>query len=406
MNPSGKTVKKRLRIAFSHMPGGQWSAGIYYLKNLFFALQAVSEKNRPEIVLLVHEKSDSAEYETLIPFVDEVLPRPAAKSKHFLPGVFQDLCKKAGIVSKKDNPVSTLLKQHGVDLFFTIDSPHNFGLPFLSWIPDFQHIHYPVFFSKGEIESRNGWFSNSAKYAKRVVLSSNDALNDYKSFAPWASEKGRVVSFVAQLSEDVFREDPEPICEKYTLPKKFILLPNQFWQHKNHLIVIQALQLALKKEPHLTVVCTGNTNENRKLSYFSEVLCAISEAGVRDCMILLGLVPREDLFRLMRQSIAVLQPSLFEGWNTTVEEVKSLGKRIIVSDISVHREQNPAAAIYFKPDDARELARKLLQTYETGIPGPDETLEQQARDGLKRRTVNYGEQFLRVASECVGDVTV
>ena len=58
------------------------------------------------------------------------------------------------------------------------------------------------------------------------------------------------------------------------------------------------------------------------------------------------------LFQIMRRSLAVLQPSLFEGWSTTLEEARSIGKRTIVSDIAVHREQDLHTAMYFRPRDA------------------------------------------------------
>ena len=64
------------------------------------------------------------------------------------------------------------------------------------------------------------------------------------------------------------------------------------------------------------------------------------------------MLPRAHVFRLMRQSLAVLQPSLFEGWSTSVEEAKSVGKRMILLDIPVHREQDPPRALFFDPRDA------------------------------------------------------
>lgn len=47
---------------------------------------------------------------------------------------------------------------------------------------------------------------------------------------------------------------------------------------------------------------------------------------------MLGLVPRSDVIALMRYSISLINPSFFEGWSTTVEEAKSMGKQIILSE--------------------------------------------------------------------------
>jgi hypothetical protein len=51
---------------------------------------------------------------------------------------------------------------------------------------------------------------------------------------------------------------------------------------------------------------------------------------------------------------------LFEGWSTVVEDAKSLNKFIFLSDIPVHREQNPLNVCYFNPYEEIDLTQKLL----------------------------------------------
>ena len=55
---------------------------------------------------------------------------------------------------------------------------------------------------------------------------------------------------------------------------------------------------------------------------------------------------------------ALLNPSRFEGWSTTVEEAKAVGTPMLLSDIAVHREQAPQAR-FFAPDDALSLANEI-----------------------------------------------
>src|SRR5690606_16162197 len=66
---------------------------------------------------------------------------------------------------------------------------------------------------------------------------------------------------------------------------------------------------------------------------------------------------------LMKHSISILQPSLFEGWSTTVEDAKQLNVRIILSDISVHKEQNPQNGFFFNRLDPKDLADKILYVF-------------------------------------------
>jgi glycosyltransferase involved in cell wall biosynthesis len=241
-----------------------------------------------------------------------------------------------------------------------------------------------------------------ADHATRVIVSSRDAWRDFGEFAPSATGKARVLSFVAQVPPEVYARDPAWVCAQYGLPQRFMHLPNQFWKHKNHQIVVRALRHVQAEHPEIRIVCTGNTNEYRNPLYFGQLLAAISEAGVREQMILLGLVPYAHLMALMRQAVAVLQPSLFEGWSTTVEEAKSLGKAVLLSDLPVHREQAPPAARYFDPHAPRALAAALVATFEEGRPGPDADLEAAARAGLPVRTRAYAKAFLKIVSEVSG----
>ncbi|RIW14372.1 glycosyltransferase, partial [Algoriphagus lacus] len=53
---------------------------------------------------------------------------------------------------------------------------------------------------------------------------------------------------------------------------------------------------------------------------------------------------------------AVIQPSLFEGWSTVIEDAKSLNVQVICSNLPVHIEQLSLNGIYFNPYNEMELA--------------------------------------------------
>ena len=78
---------------------------------------------------------------------------------------------------------------------------------------------------------------------------------------------------------------------------------------------------------------------------------------------MLGKVPYEDVIALMKNCEALINPSLFEGWSTTVEEAKSLGIKLLLSDISVHFEQLGNKAKYFKKNSALSLANLIEESF-------------------------------------------
>lgn len=393
-------TQQQLRIAFPFVPSGQWTANLHYTKNVLCALRTLEGAERPQVVLLMPPETLPAAWQELQPFVDDVLqfellPRWEGRFSRF-----NTACRRR--LGFYKSPLSKFLHGHRIDAVFGgMEFGPDFRVPLLTWIADFQHVHLPGMFQPQEIIDRNERFRKLAQYASRIIVSSQDALADLHRFAPDQGQKGRVASFVSLVPELAFAAEPRTVCRDYGLPEKFFYLPNQFWKHKNHEVVIQALRRVGERCPGLTVVCTGNTNDYRNPGYFGWLLGELSRAGVRDRMIVLGTVPHADVFRLLRQSVGVLQPSLFEGWNTAVEECKSVGKAMIVSDIAVHREQNPPKSLYFPPTDEAVLADCLCRAYGEWAPGPDVELEAEARRRLPERMRAFGKVFMGAVRETV-----
>jgi glycosyltransferase involved in cell wall biosynthesis len=271
----------------------------------------------------------------------------------------------------------------------------------LCWIPDFQHLHLPEMYTPASLAHLNQKYRQGAERATLVILSSQDALNDFLNFAPGLAHKGRVMNFVARVPTDLYLNDSAAVTQTYHIPEKFFYLPNQFWKHKNHRIVFEALYLLRQHGIRPFVVCTGNPVDSRNPSHFADLMQQISRWGVRDQVAFLGLVPHDHVYALIRQSVAVLNPSLFEGWSTTVEEAKSVGKRLILSDLPVHREQNPPETIFFSPHDADDLAAALAGCWQKNVSGPDLTLESEARQSFPQRMKQYADAFVSIATEAV-----
>jgi glycosyltransferase involved in cell wall biosynthesis len=391
-----------LRVAFAYMDSGFWTAGANYLRNLFIALKSLDPAERPEIALLLPHAASTTSYANLREFVDVDLTMPDTPPP---PDFWQRQVIRArrqlGMWQEPEPLLVSYLRSRHVSCVFALfDFGATPGIPLLSWIPDFQHVAMPEMFSSVEIADRTRRFAESLAAADRVVVSSHTVCSDLSLVAPEAIVKARVLSFVAQVSPNSYASDASQVCRIYSLPDKFVYLPNQFWRHKNHGVVLEALIHIRQTHPEITIVCTGNTNDYRHPLYFGEFLAKISECDLRNRLIILGMVPHEHLVQLMRQSLAVLQPSLFEGWSTTVEEAKSIGKRLILSDIPAHREQNPPRSVYFAPRDPQSLSECLIDAYRAN-PGPDAELEALARAQLPARTREFGRSFIAIARDAI-----
>lgn len=87
----------------------------------------------------------------------------------------------------------------------------------------------------------------------------------------------------------------------------------------------------------------------------------IDENSLQKNISILGFIPRDDQLQLMRYSQAVIQPSLFEGWSTVIEDSRSLQVPVIASNLKVNKEQLKKTGIYFDPSDPDELASILTK---------------------------------------------
>ena len=271
----------------------------------------------------------------------------------------------------------------------------------IGWIPDFQHVHLPEFFGQSDLDRRNTTYRRLAEKATVVMLSSEAARDDFAKFVPQYAGKSRVVPFPSLLAFAELAEDPTATRKKFNLPEKFALVANQFWAHKNHRLVIEALGLLKRKGIDLPVVMTGLPSDHRDPANknFSALLQAIAAAGLNSQITILGLAPYDDLVNLMRTAALIIQPSRFEGWSTVVQDAVALGRPLLCSDIDVHREQVPKALDFFPTDRAEVLAEILAAHWNNLTPGPNYALEQQSLKSEREFSVRHGQTLLDLCVE-------
>lgn len=252
------------------------------------------------------------------------------------------------------------LEKQKIDLITHRRLGEQTGIATLHWQQDFQHKALPNFFDAADCARRDHAVNSAARWGN-ILLSSHAAAADFRRYYPeLTSVHTHVLHFsgASALNEGLLTR-PE-LEAHYPVREPYFFLPNQFWQHKNHGIVVDALR-ELPKE--FRVLCTGFMGDYRNHSYIPSLLAKVKEAGVEDRFICLGVVPYSMLVSLMHHSLAVLQPSLFEGWSTSVEESKAMCKQIVLSNLDVHREQAPERGRFFSPDSPDELAAHMRQIY-------------------------------------------
>jgi glycosyltransferase involved in cell wall biosynthesis len=344
-----------MRVAFNLIDSARWTGGYNYLFNLFRAIRNY-EADHISPILFCGEDADENDLHAFREMGDIEVVRSSIfnadkKSSNIL---------RAFLIGVDFNALH-LFRQHKIDVVFENATFYGrrFPIPAIAWLPDFQHRHLRNQFGFRAYWRRELGFRAQVASGRMIMLSSEDARKDCEHFYRRAIGNTAVVRFATSIPSDLIEAFPEKVMQEYQLPPKFLYLPNQFWKHKNHMVVIEALGLLKQQGFDAVVAVTGNPLDPRHPEYVEQLNARIESLGLRDNFRLLGLVPRRHVISLMRTCAALINPSFFEGWSSTVEEARVLGVPMLLSDIAVHREQMENTATYFHADDAEGLAAKL-----------------------------------------------
>jgi glycosyltransferase involved in cell wall biosynthesis len=228
----------------------------------------------------------------------------------------------------------------------------------IHWIVDFNCYHLPHLFPGDSLQENKSHIEQIVALGEELMFSSQDSLNDFRSFFPEASNQTHVLRFAVGLP-DVCGLDRSFLIKKYAIREKYFVTPNTFWAHKNHQALIRAMQRCVEWGCDFDLVLTGKLVTHFGDGYASEIRRMVEEAGLGRRVHFLGLLDRNEQISLLRHSTAIIQPSRFEGWSTVVEEAKSLGRPLIVADIPIHREQ-VSEGMFFPPDDDQKLSQHMF----------------------------------------------
>jgi glycosyltransferase involved in cell wall biosynthesis len=390
---TGSHKSKMIRVGIVVSFSDNWIGGLNYYKNLINAMYELSDR-KIDFIIFTNKNS---KLEHIAEFSKVQIVRSSMFDRLSLLWLIRKFITHC---FNTEPLLISLLKKYKIDIL-----SHSGGLgkkssiPTIGWIPDFQHIHLPSLFSKENRYRRDREFNRISELCSKIILSSKDAEKDMHQFAPASIHKTVVMNFAINPSIANSMEKMTPLSvleDRYQFSGSYFLLPNQFWIHKNHEVVVQALNILKPKCPDILIIVTGNTLDPRNPTHFENLMQEVTNKGLRNNFKVCGIIPTEDLYALMHHATAIINPSFFEGWSTTVEEAKVFGKAIILSDIPVHKEQDPPYAAYFDPKDPIELAQ-LLKTHVYGINHP--TLTGDHYILAKQRYKKFGETYQTVVEQ-------
>ncbi len=332
-----------------------WAGGLYYVANIIKVLKSY-HANSVQIVVFYNNQTprdildDVKKLNITLENID--------KYNLFLKAIFKII----RIITKRNFQLEFIINPHHLNVIYPLSQYFSdlqrINCTIIYWIYDFQHKFLPHLFSLEEIKNRDKNFEKISQNAQYIVVSSKDALSHFNLFYPKSKSKVIVLPFVSIVNQNQTTH-VDLIKDKYGISSPYFVVANQFWIHKNHMVVLQALCLLKNKNIKIKVYFTGKQYDKRNPNYFNEISDFIKKEGITDFVDFTGFIPREDQLALIKNSIAVIQPSKFEGWSTVVEDSKALSKYLLLSNIDVLKEQVTRNASFFNPDDSEKLAHLI-----------------------------------------------
>lgn len=266
-----------------------------------------------------------------------------------------------------------------------------FPTPWVGYIPDLQHKHFPANFTNEECKSRDTKYQNLINESKSLFVNSYAARNDLINYYSTTGDNIFSLPFCppAPLIE-ISTELIEATKQKYNLTKPFFIISNQFWKHKSHITAFKALAaLVLDGFSNIEIICTGKPFDDKDPGFIDTLMQEIKILQIEHAIKFTGFISKQDQLILMSLSVALIQPTLFEGGpgGGSVYNAVSYGTPCIVSDIEINKEVEGDYIHFFKASDSIDLKNtmKLLLQKEDSKKSFSELVEQG-----NKRTIKLG----------------
>ena len=232
-------------------------------------------------------------------------------------------------------------------------------------IHDIIFERYPETYNFDERFVHRWKVKQACKIADAVIAISEqtkaDLINYYK-----IDEKKIFVAY--QSCNPIFQhkistEIKNTVKRRYNLPDKYFLFVSSIAPRKNLISICKALVL-LKDKMTVPLVVIGNGKKEKE-----EAKQFLHANGIADSIIFLNEMPvaNEDAFTsaidfpaIYQQALALVYPSIFEGFGLPLLEALWSGLPVICSNTSSLPEVAAEAALYFSPLDVDTLATHLL----------------------------------------------
>lgn len=212
---------------------------------------------------------------------------------------------------------------------------------------------FPEIAAPAEYALREKTFGRHAKHAAAVLVDS--AIGKAQLIESYGVAENRV-HILPFIPSPLLTESSGRPASFATITAPFIFYPAQFWPHKNHMAIIQAIAMLPENLP-LHCVFVGTTDKEA----FVPVREAMEKAGLRERVHILGYVSDADVAWFYKNAFALVMATFCGPTNIPPLEAMQYGCPVIVSEVYGMPEQCGDAALYIDPRKPEQIVEALCR---------------------------------------------
>lgn len=270
------------------------------------------------------------------------------------------------------------LKKYQIDLYHGLSheipmSIQKTNIRSVVTIHDLIHERYPDQYNAIDVNIYNKKFRYACEHADKIIAISNQTKQDIIEFYK-TSEKKIIVCYQScnpAFSMVVSEEEKQRIKKLYDLPEKYFLYVGSIIERKNLLTICKALNLLKNELVPLVVIGNGGKYKQLVKNY-------ILKNHLHEKVIFLSEHPKandesftsaKDFPAIYQSAIAMIYPSIFEGFGIPVLESLFSRLPVITSNISSLSEAGGDAAYYvdpLNPEEITEGMKKIFYDHQLG----------------------------------------
>ena len=256
-----------------------------------------------------------------------------------------------------------------------------FPVPTLAAVHDLMHLYEPRFSEAaglGRRRYRQRYMQELINYSMGILVDSE--VGKQHVLESFKADPGKV--FILPYVPPSYIYEPGASLDfdaRYCLPGKFLFYPAEFWPHKNHLRLIDAIARVRASCSDIHLILAGSLGKE-----YLRVRMHVENLGLQDHVHFAGYLPEADIPEFYRRARALVFPTFFGPTNIPPLEAFALGCPVAASGIYGMPEQLGDAALLFDPHSAEQMADCIGRLWQ------DDTLCQRLTSNGHARARHWG----------------